>query len=148
MEGTGDGVGERRATHHRRPADLPRICAGSRGGCRGAEWSPAALLASSSWEGAPEKDGIAVLVSWRGQGSGSRGRDKVEGRALPRPVADGRPAACHRSARGGIAVLVPWREQGSGSGEPAKKERGARCRGPSRMAGLPPAADQYGWEAA
>jgi hypothetical protein len=69
-------------------------------------------------------------------GDWEQGPRRRGGGAVPRPVADGRPAAYHRSARGGIAVLVPWREKGSGSGEPAKKGRGVRRRGRSRTAGM------------
>jgi hypothetical protein len=96
MWGTGDGGGERRAARRRQPADLPRICAGSQGGCRGGEWWPAALLAFSSWEEHQRKMGLRCWC---------RGED-----------------------------------MGVGGGAMTKR-RGTWCRGPSRMAGLPPATD-------
>jgi hypothetical protein len=80
--------------------------------------------------------GLRCWCRGEDRGLGAGAATKGRGRAVPRPVTDGRPAACHRSARGGIAVLVPWREKGSGSGEPVKKGRGARRRGRSRTAGM------------
>jgi hypothetical protein len=78
----------------------------------GAEWWPAALLASSSWEGAQEKDGIAVLVSWRRQEIGSRGRDEGEG-ARSAAARRGWPACCRSVRVGGSLSLAPHGGTGS-----------------------------------